>query len=706
MPGPADIPLPEAANVDLPNTVSVNVDPETGAVTVDNPDGSLDVDFSPHTERDKTGVKEHDANLALYIEDQLLNSLANDLLEGIEADCAGRDKWVNTRTKGLTLLGLDIDQPRGDTGSSAAPLEGMSSVRHPLLLDACIRFQANARGELLPSDGPVKVRNDGDQSVANDGLAEDLEEDMNHFLTVTASEYYPDTDAALFETGFSGLTFKKVYNCPLRRRPVSESVSASDLIIPPTATDLRNASRITHEVMMRKSTMKRMQILEVYRDIPLQRDLTENLNKLDVKKAETSGVNPQPTRPQDGRYTIYETYCEIDPADLGIDEPDAPDGLPLPYKVSISKDDKAILEIRRNWKFGDTEFQPVQYFVKYPFVRSPLGFYDIGLVNILGNCTQALTAAWRISLDSGMFSNFPGFLYAKAAGRQVTNDFRIPPGGGVAIDTGGLPMNQAIAPLPYHDVTPGMLAVTQHIEEVGQKIGMTAEMNIGEGKQDAPVGTTIALIEQATKVLDAVHKRLHAAQSEEFQLLADRFREDPEAFWRHNKTPAQPWTIETFLKALDTYGIVPVSDPNSATQMQRVMKATAAVQLATQFPTRLSIDEALTYALQQGKIPLKLLPPANPQATPPDPKMADNQIKLAVAKQNALSKQQDAELKLHQQAVESQDQSADRQSRENIALLKANETKDKLLVDMAKHQHDKIVPDAQQPVDPVTDATP
>lgn len=703
-PEPDAIPLPDAANVDIPtDETSVIVDPETGAVTVDNPDGSADIDFSPKTQRNKTGAKDHDANLALYVGDSELTSIATLLLEAIEADSISRSKWIDTRTKGMTLLGLDIEPPRGDTGSSAAPLEGMSSVRHPLLLDACIRFQANARGELLPSDGPVKVKNDGDQTVENDTLAENLETDMNHFLTVTASEYYPDTDRALFQTGFSGLTFKKVYNCPLRRRPVSESVDGGDLIVPASTTDLKNAARITHQIMMRKSVLKRMQILGVYRDVQLQREPTEDPTRLQQKAAEVQGVTPNTQRQEDGRYTIYETYCEIDPSDLGIDEPDAPEGLPLPYKVTVSKDDTVVLEIRRNWKEGDTEFQPTQYFVKYPFVPG-FGFYDIGLVNILGNATQALTAAWRISLDSGMFSNFPGFLYAKSAGRQLTNEFRIPPGGGMAIDTGGLPINQAIAQLPYHDVTAGMLAVTQHIEEVGQKLGMTAELNIGEGKQDAPVGTTIALIEQATKVLDAVHKRLHAAQSEEFQLLADRFREDPGAFWRHNKKPAQPWTIEAFLQALNTYGLEPVADPNSSTQAQRILKGAAAVQLAQQFPMYLDLGEALDYALQQGKIPLKTKP-QTPQAQPPDPKLIAAQAKHADTAINAQSKQQTAMLQAHETAVESQDKAADRQSRENIALLRAHTDDQRIIADLQKHSTDKITPDAQAPVDPVTDAS-
>lgn len=682
---PDAAPLPDAVEVDGPqDNGTIIVDSETGAIVTANDDGSVDIDTNPQADKPRTGVKNHDANLAEYVGDGNLKSLAENLLEAIEADNTNRAQWLSTRTRGLTLLGLELEPPRGDSGASAAPLEGMSSVRHPLLLEACIRFQSNARGELLPADGPVKVRNDGGKTFVQDDLAQDLEDDMNHYLTVDAPEYYPDTDKALFDTGFSGCSFKKVYNCPIRRRPVSESVDANDLIVPATATDLKTAPRITHRIMMQKSTLKRMQIVGAYRDIELSAQPVEDPNAVDQKKAQIEGQNAQTPRPQDARYTIYEVYTEIDPKDLGVDEANAPDGLPLPYKITVNKDDRQVLEIRRNWPEDDKEFHAKSYFVKYPFVRA-FGFYDIGLVNILGNATQALTAAWRIALDSGMFANFPGFLYSEASKRQSTNEFRIPPGGGMPINTGGLPISSAIMPLPYKDVSSGMMAMIEHVETVGQRLGGTADIQVGEGRQDAPVGTTIALIEQATKVVDAVHKRIHAAQAEEFQLLKERFQEDPEAFWRHNKSPSRQWDAEKFLAALEQYDLIPVADPNSSSHMQRIMKAQALYQLASANPTH--FDQIAVYkrvfkmvGIDDGAS-LLAQAPQDGQTPPPDPKAAvaaqANQVKLQTTAMATEAKTQQSQLQAHEIAVESLDRAADRDSREQIAAAKLDHERDK-----------------------------
>lgn len=694
---PTPVALPQAANVDIPDqdVTTIVVDPKTGATITANDDGSVDVDTNPQSStKDKAGVKEHGANLAEYVGDGDLKTLAETLLEAIEADNVNRAPWLSTRTRGMELLGLTLEPPRGDAGASAAPLEGMSSVRHPLLLEACIRFQSNARGELLPADGPVKIRNDGGKTAVQDDLAEDLETDFNHYLTVQAPEYYPDTDRALFETGFSGCSFKKVYNCPLRRRPVSESVDGTDMIVPSTATDIKTAVRLTHRIMMQKSTLKRMQIVGAYRDIPLTSQPQEDPNPVDRKKAEIDGQNLSTQRPEDNRYTIYECYTEVDPKDLGIDEPGAPDGLPLPYKISINKDDRAILEVRRNWDEDDAEFHAKSYFVKYAFIRA-FGFYDIGLVNILGNATQALTAAWRIALDSGMFANFPGFIYSNAASRQVTNEFRIPPGGGLPLDTGGLPLNQAVMALPYKDVSSGMLSLITHVEEVGQRLGGTADIQVGEGRADAPVGTTIALIEQATKVIDAVHKRIHAAQAEEFQLLKERFQDDPEAFWRHNKTPSREWDAEHFLAALSQYDLIPVADPNSSSHMQRVMKAQALYQMASADPN--GFDKPAVYKRVFKMIGIDdgmalLAAPAPPGAPPPDPKAASaaesNQVKLQTATMATAQKQQDSELKAHEIAVESLDKAADRAAREKIAADKLGHERDKTAAELAAQDAD------------------
>src|SRR6185312_1840334 len=266
--GAAAIARPEPEDVVVPIDDAgdgVTISPD-GALQVEAADGSVIIDFNPQPGRG-TASSDFDANLAEGIDDAALSRIAEDLLEGIEQDNQSRAEWLETRAQGIRLLGLKLEQPRSDAGNSSAPVEGMSTVRHPVLLEAATRFQANARGELLPSSGPVKVMDDLDQSGEEDQRAADLENGLNYYLTAVAKEYYPDTDRMLFMVGFGGCGFKKIYNCPLRRRPVSESVDAADIIVSNAATDMANAGRVTHQIKMRKSVLKRMQLVGAYRDV-------------------------------------------------------------------------------------------------------------------------------------------------------------------------------------------------------------------------------------------------------------------------------------------------------------------------------------------------------------------------------------------------------------------------------------------------------
>lgn len=700
-----------SADVDIPDTTNILVDADTGWVTTLGDDGSAVVDTDPESGGKTAEASDHDANLADVVDEVKLGQLANMLLEDIEADNQSRQKWIEQRQKGLTLLALEIEQPRGDAGNSAAPLEGMSSVRHPLLLEAVVRGASTASGELLPTDGPVKVRNDGQGSETNDQLAQALETDFNHYLTTTASEYYPDTDRMLLHVYFGGTEFKKVYNCPLRRRPVSDWVSANDIIAPSTAQNVKTAGRLTHQIMMRKSTMKRMQIIGAYRDVPLSQP-QEDPNPVERKEASISGQAPQPDKPEQNRFTIYECYCELLPDEVGVDEKDAPEKLPLPYKVSIDKDSRKVLEIRRNWAEDDKNYEATQWFVKFPFVPG-FGFYDIGLVNMLGSATEALTAAWRIALDSGMFANFPGFVFSKSAARQVTNEFRIPPGGGMPIDTDGQPLNQAIQPLPYKDVTSGMLQLIEHVEEVGQRLGGTADVQVGEGRQDAPVGTTIAMIEQATKVLDEVHKRLHRAQAEEFQILKARFKEDPEAFWRNNKSPSAQWDEQIFLAALNDCNIVPMADPNASSHIHRLMKVMALVQLAQATQGRgWNMQEVQKRALITiGFSDWQALVAPDNQSAQPDPKMLalqaqqqSDQLKAQMQAQNdARDDQREAaeqKFKMQDMLLDTQNQAAERANRVQVAKIAQQTELERIKADAMQNReklHNDTVRDMLKP---------
>ena len=605
---------------------------DSGAIlSIEHGDGSITVSLDGRPLNDPAPSKPLAwfANLADQIPQDQLGIIADDLLRGIEDDKRSRQEWVQSRAQGIKLLGLKVEIPNTQAGTAdGAPVEGMSKVRHPLLLEHVLRFQANARSELLPTDGPVKVRNDATgETGAEDVLADTLEGDLNHYLTAVATEYYPDTDRMLLMLGFGGTSFKKVYFCPLRNRPVSESVDANDLIVNNAATDLKNAKRVTHRVSMRPSTVKRLQILGVYRAVALGTPVAPETDPAKREEDAQQGVSASTDNPLDRDREIYECYCELDIPSFEHKKDGAPTGLEIPYRVTIDVSSREILSIVRNYDEDTQELPEARTtFVKYTYIPG-LGFYDIGLLHILGNTTNAITAAWRELLDSGMFANFPGFLIAKAGTRQNTNIFRVPPGGGAPVDTQGLPIKDAVMPLPYSaQGMPALMQLVEAMEATAGRLGVAGEPPTGEGRADVPVGTILALIEQATKVENAVHKRLHAAQAEEFKLLVECFREHPEAFVQTSgKRSSEQWDEKKFLTALDSYELVPQADPNTASHTQRLMKVMALSQAAQQSPqifNPLAVAQAALQAMGWAN-PAEFL---NTQPMP-DPKTIDAQTK-------------------------------------------------------------------------------
>ena len=702
-----DNPYPEVVPPTLTLIDSTDaVSYEDGAMKIEHPDGSVTFDLSPPEEKDAPDNKEFDRNLAKGMDEEDLSSIATTLIDGIDRDNESRKKWLETRALGIGLLGLELEKPRAGSGSESAPIEGMSTVRHPLLLEATVAFQATARAELLPASGPVKVRNDSttppkeilqetsasqqlaESMQSNDELSQALEKDLNHYLTAIATEYIPDTDRMLFYVGFGGDGFKKVYNCPLRRRPVSESIDAEDLIISNTATDLMNSSRVTHRIKMRQSTLRRMQLMGVYLDVDLSPPQIANQTVVDKKLEAISGVTENNKLPEDRDYEVYETYCELD-LDQFAPKEFKGKGLPLPYRVTIEKDSRKILDIRRNWEEDDDQCLAKQFFVQFPFIRG-LGFYGLGFIHLLGNTTNALTAAWRESLDAGMFANFPGFIYAKGAGRQNTNQFRVAPGSGIGLDVGATQRIQdAIMALPYKDVGAGFQAFITHIEETGRRLASTATINVGEGKQDAPVGTTLALIEQASKVMDSAHKRLHAAQAEEFKLLKCRFKEDPEAFWRHNKRPTIKWVKEQFIQALDNCNLVPVADPNNPTSLHRLAKGAIIKQLQSASPALYDPVGVDMRVMRISDIDPAGLFRATPAPSPPDPRMVAIQAKAEAQRIQSQISLMETQIRAATAGAQIQDKEKDRQSREKIEQMKIRLQELDLIQSQIQHAADE-----------------
>jgi hypothetical protein len=517
------------------------------------------------------------------------------------------------------------------------------------LLEAVLRFQANARSELLPTDGPIKVRVDMNGStIETDELAQDLESDLNHYLTDTAVEYYPDTDRMLFMLGFGGTAFKKIYFCPLRGRPISESVDAEDLIVNNMATTLEDARRITHRVMMRPSTVKRLQILGVYRDVDLMQPSPSDIDSARQEKASQQGVSSDAANPDDRDREIYECYCELNIRGYEHKHKGKETGLEIPYRVTIDVTSREILSIVRNYdeptgEAGDVLPRARKNFVKYSFVPG-LGFYDIGLLHILGNTTNAVTALWREMIDAGMFANFPGLLISDSGARQQTNMFRVPPGGAAMVRTGGVPISQAVMPLPYKEPGPAMFNLVTNMVETGQRVGGTAEMQVGEGRQDAPVGTTLAMIDQSTKVMNSVHKRLHRSQADEFKLLVRTFKEHPDSFLEGEHTPQAKWTENQFVAAINKYDLVPQADPNTASQLQRQMKVLGLKELQSGNPNLydpVAIDIAALKAMGWSN-PEQFMVPEDKRAQMPPEMMAQVQM-LKIQKQEADAKSMTAQ---------------------------------------------------------------
>lgn len=631
-------------------------DHQGNLLSIEHADGSITIslDDNPLERAEGASSGEWFDNLVDQIDAGELSRISGDLMRGIDDDLMSRKDWIESRAQGVKLLGLKIELPSLQGATDGAPVEGMSKVRHPLLLEAVLRFQANCRSELLPTDGPVKIRNDDNNStLQEDQMANALERDLNHYLTSTASEYYPDTDRMLLMLGFGGTAFKKVYFCPLRNRPVSETVDADDLIVNNDATDLANAKRVTHRIMMRPSVVKRMQILGVYRDVELGTALARRLDPLQREEKDQQGISAEGTNPLDRDREIYECYCELDIKGLEHKHKGKISGLEIPYRVTIDVSSKEILSIVRNYDEETAEL-PVakKVFVKYTYVPG-FGFYDIGLLHILGNTTNAITAAWRELLDAGMYSNFPGFLMADTGARQNTNIFRVPPGGGALVKTGGMPISQAIMPLPYQPPSQALMALVDNMAQTGMRVGGTSELQVGEGRPDAPVGTTLAMIEQATKIENAVHKRLHAAQAEEFRLLCECFRQNPESFWQRNAKPAMDWDEQMFLSALENFDLTPQADPNTASHAQRVMKITALKQLQAANPSMydpIAIDTAALQAIGWSN-PSQFMAPPQAQKNPP-PEMIQ-----AIAKVQNETKTADARM------IEAQSRMAETQAK-------------------------------------------
>ena len=539
-------------------------------------DGGVVVDFDPRS----MGQEEGDFydNLSENIDDRVANAVAANLLEQYEANKSGRKEWEDAYRTGLELLGFKYEE-------RAEPFRGATGVTHPLLAEAVTQFQAQAFGELLPAGGPVRTEIIGKTSSEVEDQADRVRHFMNYQITCVMKEYTPEFDQMLFYLPLSGSTFKKVYYDEFLGRAVSKFVPAEQLIVPYTATDLETAENVTHVIQITENELRKKQVAGFYSDVPVtadQADPSEVREEMD----EISGVEPTYL---DTDVTLLECHVHLDLEgyeDMGDDG--EPTGIKLPYVVTLSENNGKVLSIRRNYDPDDEDKKKTQYFVHFKFLPG-FGFYGLGLIHMIGGLSRTATAALRQLIDAGTLSNLPaGF---KSRGLRIRNDDDpLSPGEFRDVDAPGGAIRDSLMLLPYKGADQTLFQLMGFCVEAGQRFAAVSNLQVGDGNQQAAVGTTIAMLEQGAKVMSAIHKRLHYGQKEEFDLLSKVFGQYLPPEYPYNVVGAERTVkAEDFDDRVD---VVPVSDPNIFSMAQRVTLAQTELQLAQSAPDLHNMYEA------------------------------------------------------------------------------------------------------------------
>ena len=549
-----------------------------------------------------------DSNLAEFIDEQELNIISSELLDKYQQDRSSRDKWENSYRKGLDLLGFQYNE-------RSEPFQGASGVTHPLLAESVTQFQAQGYKELLPAGGPVSTQIIGKSDPAKEEQAERVKEFMNYQITHVMEEYDPELDQMLFHLPLAGSAFKKVYYDAGLQRAVSKFISADDLVVPYSATDLTSCERITHIVKMSDNEVRKQQVAGFYRDIDLE--YTNKEDRILEKERDIEGVQKVG---QEDEYTLLEIHVDLNIA--GVDEDD---GIKVPYIVTIDEGTSEVLAIYRNYKEDDPIKKKNKYFVHYKFLPG-LGFYGFGLIHMLGGLSRTATSALRQLIDAGTLANLPaGF---KARGLRIADDDSpLQPGEFRDVDAPSGDLRAGLMPLPYKEPSATLFQLLGFVVEAGTRFATVADQKIGDSvAANAPVGTTMALMERGTKVMSAIHKRLHYAQKTEFQILAKLFKESLAPGYPYKPAGQQGFEMVKQQDFDDRIDVLPVSDPNIFSMSQRVTLAQTQLQLAQANPQAHNMYEAyrrMYEALGVKDIVSILPPPKQPQ--PIDPGMENSQ---------------------------------------------------------------------------------
>ena len=572
---PANYDQPQTVNDELliPAQVGQEVQLEPGTdepINVEmTEDGGAVV--NPEQEQIETGF---DGNLAEFMDQDVLTNISSELRQSYEDDKGSRQQWEEAYTKGLDLLGLNYNE-------RSQPFQGASGVTHPLLAESVTQFQAQAYKELLPASGPVRAQVIGLATKEKEDQAQRVAEFMNYQMMHVMEEYDPELDQMLFYLPLSGSTFKKVYYDSNLGRAVSKFVPSEDLVVPYTATNLEECERVTHVLKRTENDIKKMQVTGFYRDIPLQPS-EEDQNKVEEKERKLSGIEKNAYK--DDQYTLLEMHVDLD-----IEGFEHPDGIKLPYIVTIDEGSSEVLSIYRNYNQEDSLYKKQQYFVHYKFMPG-LGFYGLGLIHMIGGLSRTATAALRQLIDAGTLANLPaGF---KARGLRVADDDQpIQPGEFRDVDAPSGDLRAGLLPLPYKGADPTLFQLLGFCVQAGKEFATVADQKLGDAANaGAPVGTTMALMERGMRVMSAIHKRMHYAQRIEFKLLARIFSQ--------SLPPVYPYEVQGDLQTLkasdfdERIDIIPVSDPTIFSMSQRITLAQTQLQLAQAAPEMHNMYEA------------------------------------------------------------------------------------------------------------------
>ena len=537
--------------------------PEDDSFTVELPDGGVEINLGPEQQQ-----AAHDDNLALYIDDNTLSSIATELVTLFDADKDSRKEWEQTYMKGLDLLGLKIEQ-------RTQPWDGACGVFHPMLSEAVVRFQAQSIQEIFPPRGPVMTKILGEQTPERIAQAARVEEYLNYLLTEDMSEYRSETEKMLFSLAIAGSAFRKVYYDPNLGRFVSIFVPAEDFVVSYGTPDLYTCERSTHVMKKTPNEVRKLQVSGFFSDVelpPSTPDITDIQKKYDK-------LNGDAAIDIDSRYTLLEMLVDYDLPGFEDSLNGEPTGIALPYVITIDKGSRTVLSIRRNWYEGDPLKKRRQHFVHYTYLPG-LGFYGFGLVHIVGGLAKSATSILRQLVDAGTLSNLPGGL--KTRGLRIKgDDTPIMPGEFRDVDIPSGTLRDNITFLPYKEPSTVLYQLLGNIVEEGRRFASQADMKVADMNNEAPVGTTLALLERSMKVQSAVQARLHASMKKELKILATLVKDyGPQQYPYEIK--GQQLTVQDFDDRID---IVPVSDPNAGTMAQRIMKYQAALQLAASAPT-------------------------------------------------------------------------------------------------------------------------